>query len=134
MGLGESTSSTQSASKNLTKITIEVDQDPLLCGDIYFRLLHKGQFNPKLIARFALNTSFIEENYYEFSKNTVDPDSIIKDDRITWDFKIECYFKDFCSVCDPSMPLDQLCSKCTSYMKNEISSWKIIKNILDVRG
>lgn len=50
----------------------------------------------KLICRFALNTSFIIDNKYEFYKNTVDPDSIIKDDRISEMFKIECFFKDFC--------------------------------------
>jgi len=53
---------------------------------------------------------------YEFTKQTVDPDSIIKDHRISWDFKIECYFKDFCNKCASSMPIDSLCKRCSSNM------------------
>lgn len=78
---------------------INVDNDPLLCGDIYFRLLHKSNSSAKgkLICRFALNTSFIQaNNVYEFTKTTVDPDAVQKDPRISWHFKVECYFKDFC--------------------------------------
>jgi hypothetical protein len=42
------------------KIVINVDKDPLLCGDIYFRLMHRtNSGRGKLICRFALNTSFI---------------------------------------------------------------------------
>jgi hypothetical protein len=81
------------------KIIINIDNDPKLCGDIYFRLLHKGSLKDKLICRFALNTSFIMDNIYEFTKQTVDPDSIQKDPRIAPDFKIQCYFKDFCQRC-----------------------------------
>lgn len=79
------------------KIVIEIDKDPLLVGDIYFKLMHRGQLKNKLICRFALNTAFIQDNYYEFYRNTVDPDSIVKDPRIHEDFKIECYFRDYCT-------------------------------------
>jgi len=72
-------------------------------------LFHKGSLKNKLICRFALNTSFITENKYEFYKNTVDPDSIIKDERIPDDFRIECYFRDFCPNCVPEMPIEDLC-------------------------
>ena len=82
--------------------------------------MHKGSLKNKLICRFALNTSFIQNNVYEFTKQTVDPDSIIKDNRISWDFKIECYFKDFCTKCSPSMAIDSLCKKCTTAMPEEI--------------
>lgn len=117
----------------MSKITIDIDQDPLLCGDIYFRLLHKGSIKNKMICRFALNTSFIRDNYYDFTKATVDPDSIIKDERIDDGFKIELYFRDFCqSKCDPSMDIDELCEKCHSNMESEIKDWRIIKKILDV--
>jgi C2 domain of PTEN tumour-suppressor protein len=85
-----------------------------------------------MICRFALNTAFIQDNYYEFAKNTVDPDSLVKDERISWDFKIECYFRDFCHNCDSSMPLDNLCQKCVQQMGSEVQCWKIIKDILDV--
>lgn len=116
------------------KIVMNVDSDPLLCGDIYFRLMHKGSMKSKLICRFALNTSFIQDNnIYEFTKFTVDPDSKRKDPRIPVDFKVECYFRDFCSKCTPSMAVDELCKRCSSVMKDEIHSWRIIKNILDVR-
>lgn len=71
--------------------------------------MHKGSLKNKLICRFALNTSFIIDNSYEFYKNTVDPDSIIKDPRISNDFKIECFFKDYCDICVPAMPIDELC-------------------------
>jgi len=84
-----------------------------------------------MICRFALNTSFIQDNYYEFAKNTVDPDSLIKDERISWKFKIECFFKDFCFECNSSIPLENLCQKCISHMGEEVTTWKIIKNILD---
>ena len=80
----------------LQKIVINVDNDPLLTGDVYFKLMHKGSLKNKLICRFALNTSFIQNNVYEFTKHTVDPDSTIKDNRFSWDFKVECYFSDFC--------------------------------------
>ena len=112
---------------------MNVDIDPLLCGDIYFRLMHKGGMNGKLICRFALNTCFIQNNVYEFTKSTVDPDSTVKDPRISWDFKIECYFKDFCQKCQPSMPLEDLCRRCREKMHpEELKSWRTIRTILDV--
>ena len=80
----------------LPKMIIDIDKDPLLCGDIYFKILHKGSLKNSMICRFALNTSFIKDNYYEFNKATVDPDSVVKDERISNDFKIECYFRDVC--------------------------------------
>ena len=86
----------------------------------------------KLICRFALNTAFIENNYYEFTKATVDPDSVIKDERISEHFKIECYFTDFCQRCDPSMAIHELCERCIKNMENDLGSWKIIGDILDV--
>lgn len=94
--------------------------------------MHKGSLKNKLICRFALNTAFIQENYYAFEKNTVDPDSIRKDERISWDFKVECYFKDFCNICDSTMPLDGLCGRCVKQMGSEVECWKTIRNILDV--
>ena len=116
------------------KIVINVDKDPLLCGDIYFRLMHKtNSGNGKLICRFALNTSFIQNNLYEFTKTTVDPDAVQKDQRIHPAFKIKLYFKDVCTKCDPTMALDQLCRRCLSLMGDEVKTWRIIKNILDVR-
>jgi phosphatidylinositol-3,4,5-trisphosphate 3-phosphatase/dual-specificity protein phosphatase PTEN len=48
-----------SGQQQVQRIVINVDKDPLLCGDIYFRLMHKGSLKSKLICRFALNTSFI---------------------------------------------------------------------------
>jgi hypothetical protein len=74
--------------------------------------MHKGSLKNKLICRFALNTAFIQNNYYDFARNTVDPDSTIKDERFSDDFKIECYFTDFCTNCESSMPLENLCGKC----------------------
>ena len=94
--------------------------------------MHKGGRKNKLICRFALNTSFVQNNIYEFTKSTVDPDSTVKDPRISWDFKVTCYFRDYCRDCNPSMSIDELCRRCTSAMKEEIPSWRIIKNILDV--
>lgn len=117
--LGDGTKSSSQKKQN-QKITINVDNDPLLCGDIYFRLMHKGSLKNKLICRFAMNTSFIQNNVYEFTKQTVDPDSIIKDERISWDFKVECYFRDFCKICNPSMEIDSLCKRCTSNMEEEV--------------
>ena len=62
----------------LQKIVINIDNDPLLCGDIYFRLMHKSSSSSKgkMICRFALNTSFIQNNIYEFTRTTVDPDAV----------------------------------------------------------
>ena len=94
--------------------------------------MHKGSIKSKLICRFALNTSFIQDNKYEFTKDTVDPDSIIKDERISWDFKVTCYFKDYCTKCIPSMPITEVCSKCTNKLDEEVETWRIIKRILDV--
>ena len=74
--------------------------------------MHKGSLKNKMICRFALNTSFVIENYYEFTKHTVDPDSIIKDDRISNDFKIECFFGDFCIDCNGKIPIDNICPRC----------------------
>jgi hypothetical protein len=45
------------------KIVMNVDKDPLLCGDIYFRLMHRTSSGKgQLICRFALNTSFIPQD------------------------------------------------------------------------
>ncbi len=98
-------SSTLKSSQFKNKIVIEIDKDPLLCGDIYFKLFHKGSVKNKLICRFALNTSFIQNNYYEFERHTIDPDSIKKDNRFSPDFKIELFFKDFCNKCTPQNPI-----------------------------
>ena len=116
------------------KIVINVDKDPLLCGDIYFRLMHKtGSGKGKLICRFALNTSFIQQNIYEFTKTTVDPDAVQKDQRIHNAFKIKLYFRDVClKGCEPTMPLDDLCKRCLQLMGDEVKTWRIIKTILDV--
>ena len=103
-----------------------------MCGDIYFKIVHKGALKNSMICRFALNTSFIKENYYEFNKANVDPDSVVKDIRISTDFKVECYFRDVCKICNPTMPLEMLCSMCMKNMASEIDSWKIIRKILDV--
>ena len=119
------------------KIVINVDKDPLLCGDIYFRLMHRTSSGKgKLICRFALNTSFIpqDEKMYEFTRNTVDPDAVQKDQRIHPAFKIRLYFKDVCTKCEPTMSLEQLCRRCVELMGDEVKTWKIIKNILDVRS
>ena len=94
--------------------------------------MHKGSLKNKLICRFALNTSFIQDNVYEFTKQTVDPDSIIKDNRISWDFRVTCYFRDFCPKCHPGLQISELCSKCVQFLGDEINTWKIIKNIIDV--
>jgi len=51
--------SKQSAPRH-QKIVLEIDSDPILVGDIYFRLIHRGNLGNKLICRFALNTSFIQ--------------------------------------------------------------------------
>jgi len=85
-----------------------------------------------MICRFALNTSFIQNNIYEFTRTTVDPDAIQKDSRISEHFKIECYFRDVCSKCNPSQSIDELCKNCQIMMKDELPGWRIIKNILDV--
>ena len=92
-------------------------------GDLYFRLKHKGSFKNKLICRFALNTSFIIENISTFTKKTVDPDSIEKDERFSDKFKIEIHFKDLCSVCKPSEHHDKLCERCKYEMSDEIPNW-----------
>lgn len=103
----------------------------MLCGDIYIRLMHKGSLKSKLICRFALNTSFIIDNKYEFNKKTVDPDSTCKNPKIDKGFKIDCYFKNYCFKCDSRMALEDLCSNCTTTMEGEIQQWKVIRNILD---
>ena len=94
------------------KIIIDIDKDPLLCGDIYFKIMHKGSLKNKLICRFALNTSFIKDNYQDFTKATVDPDAVFKDNRFSDEFKVELYFKDVCQRCSPQLPLEHLCVKC----------------------
>lgn len=94
--------------------------------------MHKGSLKNKMICRFALNTSFVQDNVYEFTKQTVDPDSIVKDNRISWDFKVQVYFSDFCNKCVPSMSIDNLCGRCINYMDDEVKTWKVIKRILDV--
>jgi hypothetical protein len=103
----------------------------LLWGDIYFRLMHKGSLKSKLICRFALSTAFIIDNRYEFTKKTVDPDATAKDPRFSDEFKIECYFKDYCTKCQPSMPIEELCRRCKLVMQNELPGWEIIRKILD---
>ena len=43
------------------KMVVEIDRSMCLSGDLYFRLKHKGSFKNKLICRFALNTSFVND-------------------------------------------------------------------------
>lgn len=67
-----------------------------MCGDLYFRLMHKGPVRNKLICRFAINTSFIKNNKCTFTKRDIDPDSSRKSSKFDEDFKIEIFFKDVC--------------------------------------
>ena len=45
-----------------------------------------------------------------FTKKTVDPDSIEKDDRFSEKFRIEIHFRDICQVCKPSEHYEKLCT------------------------
>lgn len=67
-----------------------------------------------------------------FNQKSVDPDSISKDSRFSSDFKLEIHFKDICSNCKPTEPLEKLCKYCQQSMTNDIEFWSIIQNILDV--
>ena len=103
-----------------------------VCGDLFFRLINVK--NNSQICRFALNTSFVNEetNVYEFTKTAVDPDSIANDKRFDNDFKIKVFFKDCCSVCKPQNPVADLCQKCCSKIKKEkIEEWEKIRKIVD---
>jgi len=55
------------------EIVLDIDDGIELCGDIFFKLTNDR--NKKLICRFAMNTSFVnnETNIYEFGKKNVDP-------------------------------------------------------------
>lgn len=45
-----SASPTGNHHKNLkNKITLEIDQDPILYGDVYFKIMNKGSLGSKLI-------------------------------------------------------------------------------------
>ena len=59
-----------------------------LCGDVSFRLINSK--NKKMICRFAMNTSFVnnETHKYEFDKKGVDPDSILKNKKFKNTFRI----------------------------------------------
>jgi hypothetical protein len=70
---------------------------------------------------------------YEFTKTTVDPDAVQKDQRIHPAFRIKLYFRDVCTKgCEPTMSIDELCKRCKELMGDEVKTWRIIKNILDV--
>lgn len=45
----------------LQNIKITLESNPLVCGDIYIRIMHKGSilFKDSLICRFAINTAFL---------------------------------------------------------------------------
>lgn len=74
--------------------------------------MHKGSIKNKLMCRFALNTSFVQKNVYEFTKQTVDPDSTSKNPKFHDEFKIEVYFRDYCNRCEPGMDIDEICKRC----------------------
>lgn len=104
----------------------------LLCGDIFFRIWD-GQ-KKELICRFALNTSFIKnDNVCEFTKESVDPDSILNNNNYDPEFKIELYFEDECpkETCRPHQHLSALCKNCREKMKDEVEEWAIIQRIVD---
>ena len=42
------------------KMSIDINQKMKLSSDLYFRIKHKGNFKNKLICRFAINTSFVD--------------------------------------------------------------------------
>ena len=104
-----------------------------MCGDLYFRILHKGSVKDKLICRFALNTSFTRDNKCSFTKFEVDPDSISRKSNFDDNFKVDVFFKDCCSTCNPQMDLESICEECVSMMGEEqIKSWRLIKDVLQV--
>jgi hypothetical protein len=88
-----------------------------LCGDVSFRLINSK--NKKMICRFAMNTSFVDNitNKYIFDKKGVDPDSIMKNKKFKSEFSIHLSFQDSCIRCKPNFPVDSLCNSCKSKMK-----------------
>ena len=116
---------TQHAKGIAQKMVMSIDQKLKLSSDLYFRLKHKGSFKNKLICRFALNTSFIDNSkyccsfaltiysIYKFGRALVDPDSIRNDPRFTDSFRVEIHFKNVCEKCtDASRDIRELCGTC----------------------
>ena len=66
-----------------------------------------------------------------FTKKTVDPDSIEKDERFSDKFKIEIHFRDICQVCKPTEHFEKLCTQCKYEMQEEIPNWQLISKILE---
>ncbi len=59
-------------------MVIQIDTNVELSGDIFFKLVNSKNKTSELICRFAVNTSFIDQqnNVYTFDKKSVDPDTI----------------------------------------------------------
>lgn len=79
--------------------------------DIYFRLKLKGSYGDKFVCRFAVNTSFIKNNLSVFTKFSVDPCKISKNDKYSDQMNISIQWEDVCPTCtDPASRY--LCQHC----------------------
>ena len=82
-----------------------------------------------LFCRIAFNTAFVPfNNSLHFSKQTVSPDSLKKDNKVSNDFMIQLIFEDYCYQCNnPSkMRLDEFCDNCKKILHDDIVSWRTI--------
>ena len=74
---------------------------PILYGDVHFIFKFRGMMYDTQLCRIALNTAFIPpNNVLFFNKQTVSPDSIKKNAKVTDNFMIQMVFEDFCGVCN----------------------------------
>ena len=58
-------------------------EEPILFGDVHFKIKHKGVMYDSQVCRIAFNISFLsKDNSALFTKYSVSPDETKKDNRI----------------------------------------------------
>jgi phosphatidylinositol-3,4,5-trisphosphate 3-phosphatase/dual-specificity protein phosphatase PTEN len=123
-------------SNNTELITI-TDSSFLLTvsGDLTIKIYNNEMLSTRKIGRVAFNTSFLDldQDYLVFKLDQIDPDNLVKKKKIPRDFEIHIKFGRICD-CKNSENAANLCKKCEDILSVELSDWRTIHTIIEVRN
>ena len=89
----------------------------------------------KKIGRISFNTAFLNanQNILVFKLREIDPDNLVRNKNIAKDFEIHLKFNNLCDCQNKELPI-KLCNFCTNLLKEELTDWKEIDEILNVKN
>jgi phosphatidylinositol-3,4,5-trisphosphate 3-phosphatase/dual-specificity protein phosphatase PTEN len=106
----------------------------LVAGDLTIKLYNHGMLSSKKLGRIAFNTAFLEndQNILTFKVEQIDPDNLARKKKVPKEYEIRLKFGALCD-CSNLKENFKLCNTCSEILINELSDWKEIRNIIEVR-